>query len=83
MSPSDSRGSGSNPHTSSHGHSGAELTKRPLSEPTSKQTNGNCNARANTSKSESEGFSWTPKADSIFATESGGWDGKTLQHGFT
>ena len=44
MSPSDSRGSGSNPHTSSHGRSGEELTKRPLSEPTSKQTNGNCNA---------------------------------------
>jgi hypothetical protein len=31
-----------NPHTSSHGHSGVGLTKRSLSEPTSKQK-GNCN----------------------------------------
>jgi len=28
------------------------------------------------------GFSWMPKADSIFATESGGWDGQAVQHGF-
>jgi hypothetical protein len=28
------------------------------------------------------GFSWRRIADSIFATESGGWDGKALQHGF-
>jgi hypothetical protein len=28
-----------------HGHSGVELTKPQLNEPTSKQTNGNCNAR--------------------------------------
>ena len=32
---------GSNPHTSSHGHSGVELIRRSLSEPTSKR-NGNC-----------------------------------------
>jgi hypothetical protein len=32
-----------NPHTSSHGHSGAELTRLPLNGPTSK--NDNCNAR--------------------------------------
>ena len=31
------RSSGSNPHTSSHGHSGVELTKRSLSARTSKQ----------------------------------------------
>jgi len=36
--------SGYNPHTSSRGHSGVELIRRSLSEPTSKQ-NGNCNAR--------------------------------------
>jgi hypothetical protein len=28
-----------------HGHSGVELTKPQLNEPTSKQKNGNCNAR--------------------------------------
>src|SRR5204862_2458384 len=43
VSPSDSRKSGSNPHTSSHGHTGAEPTKRSLSKRTSKQK-GNCNA---------------------------------------
>jgi hypothetical protein len=41
VSPSDSRKSGSTPHTSSHGHSGEEPTKRSLS--ASKQK-GNCNA---------------------------------------
>jgi hypothetical protein len=37
-------------------------------------------ARANSSKSESEGFSWRANADSIFVTESGGWDGQAVQH---
>src|ERR1700716_3792734 len=36
--------SGSNPHVSSHGHSGVELTRPPLSARTSKQI-GNCSAR--------------------------------------
>jgi thiaminase (transcriptional activator TenA) len=36
-----------NPHTSSHGLSGAELTRLPLNGPTSNQ-NSNCNARAYT-----------------------------------
>jgi hypothetical protein len=35
--------SGFNPHTSSHGLSGAELTRLPLNEPTSSQKS-NCNA---------------------------------------
>src|SRR6202521_6177163 len=43
-SPSDSPESGSNPHTSSHGHFGVELTRRSLSARTSKQK-GNCNAK--------------------------------------
>jgi hypothetical protein len=43
-SPQDSLESASSPRTSSHGRSGAELTKPPLSARTSKQ-NGNCNAR--------------------------------------
>src|SRR6266478_9329031 len=43
-SPSGSPESGSNPPTSSHGHSGAELTRRSPSARTSKQ-NDNCNAR--------------------------------------
>src|SRR5437660_12067706 len=42
-SPSGSLESGSNPPTSSHGHSGAELTRRSLGVRTSMQ-NGNCNA---------------------------------------
>jgi hypothetical protein len=42
--PSDSLESGSNPHISSHGHSGAERTKLPLSARTSKQKR-NCNAK--------------------------------------
>src|SRR5580658_2428268 len=42
--PSDSLESGFNPRTSSHGHSGVELTRRSLSARTSKQ-NDNCNAR--------------------------------------
>jgi SRSO17 transposase len=37
--------SGSNPHISSHGHSGVELTRPPLSARTLKQI-GNCSARA-------------------------------------
>jgi GT2 family glycosyltransferase len=35
----------SGPRISLHGHSGVELTKWQLKEPTSKQKNGNCNAR--------------------------------------
>jgi len=42
-SPSDSLESGSNPQISSHGHSGVELTRLPLSARTSKQKN-NCSA---------------------------------------
>jgi hypothetical protein len=42
--PSDSRESVFNPHTSSHGLSGAELTRLPLNAPTSNQKR-NCNAR--------------------------------------
>ncbi|UPJ79264.1 FAD-binding oxidoreductase [Bradyrhizobium sp. 183] len=42
---SDLRGSGFNPHTSSHGPSGAELTRLPLNAPTSNQKS-NCNANA-------------------------------------
>src|SRR6266496_2634179 len=38
--------------------------------------------RANTSKIESRGFSWRRNTDSIFATESGGWNGQAVQHGF-
>ena len=41
--PSDSLESVFDPHTSSHGHSGAELTKLPLNALTSNQKN-NCNA---------------------------------------
>ena len=48
-SPAGSLESGSNPRTSSHGHYGAELTKRSLSVRTSKQ-NGNCNAKLDTSR---------------------------------
>ena len=33
-------------------------------------------------KASRRGFSWRPKADSIFATGSGGWDGQAVQHGF-
>ncbi len=39
--------SGFNPHTSSHGLSGAELTRLPLNAPTSNQKS-NCNARLST-----------------------------------
>src|SRR4029077_8607182 len=42
--PSGSRESASNPHMSSHGHSGAERTRPPLSVRISKQV-GNCNVR--------------------------------------
>src|ERR1019366_6130303 len=42
-SPSGSPESGSNPHTSSHGLAGAELTRLPLNALTSNQK-GNCNA---------------------------------------
>jgi hypothetical protein len=33
-------------------------------------------------KTSRRGFSWRPNADSILVTESGGWDGQTVQHGF-
>jgi hypothetical protein len=42
--PSDSLESGFNPHTSSHGLAGAELTRLPLNAPTSNQES-NCNVR--------------------------------------
>jgi hypothetical protein len=45
VSPSGSRESASNPHTSSHGHSGAERTRPPLSVRISKQV-GNCSAKS-------------------------------------
>jgi len=33
-------------------------------------------------KASRRGFSWMSKPDSIFSTESGGWDGQAVQHGF-
>src|SRR5260370_16033832 len=48
-SPSDSLESESNPHISSHGHSGVELTRPPPSARTSKQKS-NCNAKAEESQ---------------------------------